>query len=161
MYVLLLCSFAYTPVLFLLWVLSFVSKWPLPINGIHIWLDLSSQTCNALRSRLFHGSISGNRNHFALLRRDLNISYFVFFKFGVVSTLLGLQEWLPELLNWCEILAAVWSGRWGISMELWNSRTPHNSFTDLVTAHWDYAAKKPNMSPLWPPLHPPILLISS
>lgn len=27
-----------------------------------------------------------------------------------MNTLLGLQEWLPEVVNWPEILAAAWSG---------------------------------------------------
>lgn len=44
-------------------------------------------------------------------------------------------------------------------MELWNSRTPHNSLMDLVTTHWDYAAEKGNMSPS--DHSPSILLVSA
>lgn len=72
--------------------------------------------------------------------------------------MLGLQRWLLKMLNWPENLAATCSGSWGsraVAMELWNSRAPHNSLTNLLTGRWDCFAVKPSISP------PLILLVSS
>lgn len=112
---------------------------------------LSAQICNALGSRVFHGSVSGTRNYSSSFKKRFNYRAFVLIKLEFWA-----QYWACRSNSQSNAAELAWNFSCCLIRKVGGSggchgtvefKSSHNSLTKLVTRHWNPATEKPNISP--------------